>query len=112
MMDIISLISANALLVIIVLILSALPLYLAVNFVGGEAGKVKILLISLVLSFASLGATRFIGMFAGLFMLIGTLIMYKLAFKISLMKAFLVWALQYVFVFIAVVIVMFFIGLV
>jgi|TARA_B100002003_G_C13885651_1_gene432134 hypothetical protein len=112
MIDIISLISANALLVIIVLIISALPLYLAVNFVGGEAGKVKILLISLVLSFASLGATRFIGLVAGLVMLIGTLVVYKLAFKISLLKAFMVWVLQYVFVFIAVVLVMLVLGVV
>jgi hypothetical protein len=112
MIDIISLIAANALLVIIVLILSALPLYLAVKFVGGEAGKVKILLVSLVLSFASLGATRFIGIFAGLVMLIGTLIVYKLAFKISLLKAFMVWVLQYVFVFIAVVLVMLVLGVV
>ena len=112
MIDVIALIAANALLVIIVMIVSALPLYLAVKFVGGEAGIVKIILMSLVLSFASLGAARFIGLFAGLVMLIGTLIVYKLAFKISLLKAFIAWVLQYVFVFVAVVVVMFLMGLV
>lgn len=110
-MDITALIGANTLLVIITLILSALPLYFAVKLVGGHAGIVKIILMSLLLSFASMGATFFIGVFAGLFMLIATLFVYQLAFKISLIKAFMAWVLQYVFVFIAIAVVLFLLGL-
>lgn len=112
MIDFVALIAANALLVIIVLILSAIPLYLAVKFVGGEAGIVKIILMSLILSFASLGAASFIGVYAGLVMWIGTLFVYQIAFKISLLKAFIAWVLQYVFVIIAVGVVVFLMGIV
>jgi len=106
MIDIAALIAAHSLLVIITLIISALPLYFAVKLVKGEAGIVKIILISLLLSFASVGAARFIGIFAGIFMLIATLFVYKLAFKISLLRAFIAWVLQYVFVFMVVMVVL------
>jgi len=112
MSDIAAILAANMLIVAIALILSALPLYLAVKFVKGEAGIIKIILVGLLLSFASVGAARFIGVFAGLFMLIGTLFVYSIAFKISLFRAFLAWVLQYVFVFIAVAITLFFLGIV
>jgi len=107
MIDIAALLIGHALLIILALIISALPLYFAVKLVGGEAGIVKIILISLLLSFASFGAARFIGIFAGLFMLIATLVVYKLAFKVSLLKAFIAWILQYLFVLIAVLFVIF-----
>lgn len=106
MIDLGAVLAANMLIVIIALIISALPLYFAVKFVKGEAGIVKIILVGLVLSFISVGAARFIGVFAGLFMLLGTLFVYSLAFKISIFKAFLAWVLQYVFVFVAVLIVL------
>ena len=101
MIDVTALIAAHTLVVILVLIISALPLYFAVKLVKGEAGIVKIILLSLLLSFASVGAARFIGIFAGIFMLVATLFVYKLAFKISLLRAFIAWVLQYVFVLIA-----------
>ena len=101
MIDILALITANILLIIITMVISALPLYFAVKLVRGEAGIVKIILMSFLLSFAAIGAVRFIGLFAGLFMLIGTLFVYQLAFKISFARAFMAWVLQYVFVFIA-----------
>src|SRR3989339_1462294 len=102
MIDIAAIIAAHTLLVIIALILSALPLYFAVKLVGGEAGIVKVILIGLLLSLASFGAANFIGNFAGIFMLIITLFIYQIAFKISLIKAFIAWIMQYVFVFLAV----------
>ena len=103
MIDLAALITAHTLLIIITLIISSLPLYLAVKFVKGEAGIVKIIMISLILSFSSMGAARFIGIFAGIFMLAATLFVYKLAFRISLLKSFIAWILQYIFVFIAIV---------
>ncbi len=110
MIDIIGIIAAHTLLVIVTLVISALPLYFAVRLVGGEAGIVRIILISLILSFASIGAASFIGIFAGLFMLIATLFVYKIAFKVSFLKAFIAWLLQYVFVFIAIVFVISLLG--
>ena len=111
MIDIAAILAANMLIVIITLIISALPLYFAVKFVKGEAGIVKIILVGLVLSFISIGAARFIGIFAGFFMLLGTLFVYSIAFKISLFRAFLAWVLQYLFVFIAVALTLFFLGI-
>ena len=100
MIDIATAIAAHGLLIIITLILSALPLYFSVKVVKGEAGIVKIILIGLILAFASLGAARFIGVFAGIFMLFATLFVYKMGFKISIFKAFIAWILQYIFIFI------------
>jgi hypothetical protein len=102
MIDIIALITSHTLVVILILILSVLPLYFAIKLVGGETGIVRIILVSLILSFASAGATRFISIFAGIFMLIATLFVYQMAFKLSLLKAFIAWILQYVFVLIAI----------
>lgn len=101
MIDIAAFITLHALAAIFVMVLSALPLYFAVKLVGGETGIVKIILIGIVLSFASLGAFRFIGVFSGFFILAATLVMYKMAFRISFPRAFAAWALQYVFVLIA-----------
>ncbi len=112
MIDIAAILAAHMLIIILALIVSAIPLYLAIKFVKGEAGIVKIIMVGILLSFASVGAARFIGVFAGLFMLIGTLFVYQIAFKISLFRAFLAWVLQYLFVFIIVSISLFFVGLV
>ena len=101
MVDLIGLIAANIVVIIGVLVVSALPLYFAVKFVGGEAGIVKVILIGLLLSLASIGAYHFIGIFAGMFMLIATLLVYKIAFRLSFLKAFIAWVLQYVFVVLA-----------
>lgn len=111
MIDIMGIISAHILLVIVTLVISALPLYFAVRLVGGEAGIVRVILISLILSFASIGAASFIGIFAGLFMLIATLFVYKIAFKVSILRAFIAWLLQYVFVFIAIFIFILLLGI-
>ncbi len=111
MINVLALLTANVLLSIIVLVLSAIPLYLAVKFVGGQAGIVKIILLSLLLSLSSAAAYYYIGMFAGLFMFIATMFVYKLAFQISLLKAFIAWVLQYVFVVIALFAVIFILGI-
>lgn len=106
MIDISALIAAHTLLVIITLVVSALPLYFAVKLVKGETGIVKVVLISLLLSFASIGAVHFIGIFAGIFMLVATFFVYKLAFNLSFLRALLAWVLQYVFVLMAVIMVL------
>jgi hypothetical protein len=94
--------ASHLVLIIAALVISALPLYFALKLVGGQGGIFRILVLSLLLSFASIGAARFIGIFAGLFMLFATLFVYSLAFKISIFRAFIAWVLQYVFVFLAV----------
>lgn len=111
MIDIAAIIAAHTLLVLFVLVLSALPLYFAVKLIGGEAGIVRIILMSLILSFASFGAANFIGVFAGVFMMFATLFVYTVAFRISFLKAFIAWILQYVFVFIAIMVVLFLLGI-
>jgi len=110
MIDIVTIIAANMLIILIVLILSALPLYFAVKLVGGETGLIKIIAISLLLSLASAAATHFIGIYAGILMLAFTLFIYKLAFKISLLKAFIAWLMQYVFVVVAIITAVYFLA--
>ena len=97
-----ALIVAHALLVLLILVISSLPLYFAVKLVGGTTGIVKVILISLILSFASFSAFRFLNMFAGIFMLVATLFVYSLAFRISLLRSFIAWILQNIFVIVAI----------
>ena len=111
MVDIANILSTNTLWVLVSIVLSAIPLYIVVKLVKGETGFVKVILIGLILSLASAGAYNFIGMFAGIAMLIFTLFAYKIAFKITLMKAFIVWILQYVFVAVAIVFMVYFAAL-
>lgn len=98
MIDVLGLVASNFLLILVVLVVSAFPLYLGVKLVGGEGGFIKVLLVNLILTLASIAVFRFIAAFAGLAMLVGTFIVYMIAFKISFFKAILAWVLQYAFV--------------
>lgn len=104
MQSLVTLLLAHSLILMIAIVISALPLYISIKLVGGEGGLIRIVMISIILSFASLGAARFIGLFAGIFMVIATVFVYMVAFRLSLIRVILVWLLQYLFVLLAVLV--------
>jgi len=101
----VALLSIDIFVVLAVLVISALPLYFAVKLVGGEAGLLKVILIGLLLSLASAGATRFISMLAGVIMILLTFFAYKVAFKLGWIRAFIAWILQYIFILVTLMII-------
>jgi len=75
---------------IVILILSALPLYFAVNILGGDASILKVLLVNLIVAIIGIAINSNITAFILL------LFIYKEVFKLSWISAFLAWLLQFV----------------
>ena len=109
MADLTSLISANILIIIIVLLVSALPLYFVVKLLGGHSTILKVFLVNFLAAGISLVLTVYVQSFVGLFSFMLTLIIYKIIFDLSLLRAFFAWILQYV---IAVILIVLFIILI
>ncbi len=82
---------------VIVLFLSALPLYLAVVFLGGRATIVKVLLVNFLVFLVTLLIKLFFGSWAGLFSFLAMIIIYKELFDLGFITALLAWVLQFVF---------------
>ncbi len=83
---------------LIVFIVSALPLYLAVNILGGKTSIFKTLLVMflsgiIVTTIQSIG-----GIFGGMFAFIVMIWFYRVAFELEWIAAFFVWLLQLAFV--------------
>ncbi len=80
---------------IVVFFLSFIPLYLLIKLVGGTAGVVKTILISIVLGFSFISASYFLNIYAGLFVSFLSVLVYMVAFQISFFRATVVWLIQY-----------------
>ena len=87
---------------IAVMVLSALSLYFSIKYIGGQPGTMRVVFLGLIISFAVLCAVMFIGIGAGIFIGIAALFIYKVAFKLSMPKAFAAWLLHYTLVFLAI----------
>jgi len=83
------------LVIVIAIIASALPLYLAVKLLGGDASILKVFLTNILVAVVSSALTYFIGM-ETLYLLIVIVILYKFIFDLGILRAFIVWFLQYV----------------
>jgi hypothetical protein len=81
-----------------ILLLSSIPLYFGLRFAEGHVSLVKVLMVSMVLSIVAVSSTQFIGIFAGIIVLMASVVVYQILFKLPWSQAFLVWFLQYVFV--------------
>ena len=81
-----------------ILLISSIPLYFGLKFAEGHVSLVKVLLVSMVLSIVAVASTQFIGIFAGILVLLATVAVYQILFKLPWSQAFLVWLIQYAFV--------------
>ena len=83
-------VTVGILVVVAILIISALPLYFAVKFLGGKATIFKVLMVNLIIGV--IGATLDMPV-VGFILL---LFVYKKVFKMSWLSALLAWILQFV----------------
>ncbi|MBI2576605.1 hypothetical protein HYV84_05300 [Candidatus Woesearchaeota archaeon] len=80
------------------LLASFIPVFLGVKLLGGNVSMVKLSLIGILLSLATAASGKFIGFPAGAVMAILAISVYHLVFRVTTQQALLAWALQYVFV--------------
>lgn len=80
--------------VLIILIISAIPLNIAVKLLGGDSSILKVIVVNLAVGFAALLLNSFFGVLGGLISFIAMLFIYKVAFDLGLIRAFLAWILQ------------------
>jgi len=84
--------------VFISFVLSALPLYFAVKFLGGKTGIIKTIFI-MVLSGFIISAIQFrYNLFGGILAFLVLVWIYHEAFRLKWWKAFFVWIVQFMFV--------------
>jgi len=81
----------------IVLVISSLPLYLAVKFMGGKSSVIRVIFVNFIMAaiVVYLGIQREL-VFLGIAAFLSTLIVYKIIFRLSLFRALLAWVLQYI----------------
>ncbi len=83
-------VTVGILAIVAILIISALPLYFAVKFLGGKATIFKVLMVNLIVGV--IGAALDMPIIG--FVLL--LFVYKEVFKMSWLSAFLAWILQFI----------------
>ncbi len=83
---------------ILVFILAAIPLYFAVEFLGGKVTFLNVLLVNLITGvlYAVLRSWSFF--FGGVLAFILMIWIYHEVFRLKWFKAFLAWLLQFVFI--------------
>jgi len=87
----------------IIIVLSAVPLYLAVKFLGGRATILKVIIVNIIAGIA-VPAVKFLvglylvgkGTYAGIIAFLFMLLVYKIFFRLGWIRAFLAWILQFV----------------
>lgn len=83
--------------VIIVIVVSALPLYLAVTFLGGRTSILKTFLVMIITALVVSMVSATIP-FGGIIAFILLIWIYKEMFQMGWLRAFLAWILQIVFI--------------
>ncbi|MCB9359339.1 hypothetical protein H6503_05380 [Candidatus Woesearchaeota archaeon] len=87
----------SALVSIIFYIISALPLHLAVKFLGGKTSVLKTALVVFVGGLVVAAVNGLLKFWAGVIAFILMIAVYALAFDLGWFKAFFAWLLQFVF---------------
>jgi len=85
-------------LVLIVVILSALPLHLAVSLLGGDSGILKSFFVMILAGIVQAVVSWLVPSLLSFLAFVALIFVYKVMFDLSLFKAFLAWLLQVVFV--------------
>ena len=85
------------LIVLSIAIISSLPLYIAVNMLGGKVTILKVFLTNTIVALLLLWLTKVMG-WSSIILFILTIIAYKFIFKLGLLKSAFAWVLQYIVV--------------
>jgi len=77
-----------------VLVISAVPLYVAVKLIGGKTTLLKVILVNIIIWIIALVLRTRFGILAGLLTFVAMLFIYSAMFKFGLFRAFIAWFLQ------------------
>lgn len=83
---------------LLIIVLSAIPLNIAVKLLGGRSSIVKVIFANIVIAILSYFIQTEIGTFASLLTFIVMLFVYKVMFEMGWIRSFLAWLLQYVLI--------------
>jgi hypothetical protein len=91
-----------------IIVISSIPLYLAVKLMGGRGGIIRVIIVNVLVGLlvSWLGSTINIFVAAATFILM--LFIYKVMFKLSWLKAFFAWILQFIIIIVIIVLLAFF----
>ena len=80
----------------IVLVISSLPLYFAVKFMGGRSSIIRVIFVNFVMAAIFVYLGIYLNAYLGIAAFLSTLLVYKIIFRLSLFRSFLAWVLQYI----------------
>lgn len=83
---------------LLIIVLSAIPLNIAVKLLGGRSSIVKVIFANIVIAILGYFIQTEIGTFASLLTFIVMLFVYKVMFEMGWIRSFLAWLLQYVLI--------------
>jgi hypothetical protein len=82
------------LLIFLVILISSLPLYLSVRILGGRASILKVFFTNLLVAFLAVAAVEMFG-FGALAIVLVSVIIYMVMFRLGIIRALFAWVLQY-----------------
>jgi hypothetical protein len=88
---------------ILIWIITAIPLYLAVKLIGGKTSLIKVIFVNFLVGFLTTFLYETIGLWAAIVSFIAMLLVYKIAFRVGWIRAFLAWITQFILIAIFVV---------
>lgn len=91
----------NILLYLIVLLISSLPLYLAVKIMGGDAGLIETMIVNVLAGGMPALIALFVNNWVGLISFIAIILAYTFFFKLGFVRAIITWFVQYVLIILA-----------
>ncbi|MFC1705003.1 hypothetical protein ACFLZ6_01595 [Nanoarchaeota archaeon] len=80
----------------VLIVISALPLYIAVKLLGGKASIIKVFIVNIIVGILVPIVNSFINWFGGLIAFIVLLFIYKKMFDLGWFRAFVAWVLQFI----------------
>lgn len=86
------------LILVLIVIISALPLNIAVKLLGGDSSIIKVIGVNLLVFTTVFIINLLVGPLAGIIGFIAMLFIYKISFDLGWFKAFVAWILQAVIV--------------
>jgi len=76
------------------LAISSIPLNIAVHLLGGDSSIIKVIIVNISVGVVAALINFYVNAYAGIVAFISMLFIYKLAFDLGWIRAFLAWILQ------------------
>ncbi len=95
---------------VLLIILSSLPLYMAVKFLGGKATIMKVFFTNIIVALI-LAVLTYLFSMGWIWILLVTVLFYSYIFSMGIFKSLIAWVLQYIFAAVLFVIVLLILGI-